>query len=272
MLHRIGLDGIACYRTETHATTLECRLARSELPLVILLAAGTGRRLGDVHRKPKVLLDFGGRSLIDRHLAALSAHGIDDIVVTVGHEAGMLRDALAGRAGTAFNPDFRTGSMVSLWTQRDRLRAGRPVLLMDGDVLYDARVLTRLLDTPGDAVLLVDRELEPGDEPVKVCFRDGVMVDFRKRPEHDHDWHGESVGFFRFSPAMAAALADRCDAYVAAGRTDLEYEEAIRDLILALPEHFAVADVTDLPWTEIDFPEDVEKAERDVLPKLLATA
>ena len=237
-------------------------------PVAILLAAGVGRRLGDLHQGPKVLLEFGGRSLIDRHLAALSRAGVREVVVTVGHEAAALSRALAGRAQTVDNPDYRQGSLVSLWVQRDVLRSGRPVILMDGDVLYDARMIERLLAADGDAVLLVDRELEPGDEPVKVCFNGGVMVDFRKRPEHAHDWHGESVGFFKFSPAMAAALADACQAYVDSGRTDLEYEEAIRDLMLAQPQRFTAVDVTDLPWTEIDFPEDVEKARTVILPAL----
>jgi choline kinase len=237
-------------------------------PIAILLAAGVGRRLGETQQGPKVLLEFDGRSLIDRHLAALSGAGVEDIVVTVGYEAALLRAALAGRAETVENPDYRQGSLVSLWTQRVHLRSGRPVLLMDGDVLYDARMIERLLAAEGDAVLLVDRELEPGDEPVKVCFRDGVMVDFRKRPEHAHDWHGESVGFFKFSPPLASALADVCEGYVARGQTDLEYEEAIRDLMLAQPDRFTYVDVTDLPWTEIDFPEDVHKARAIILPAL----
>lgn len=238
-------------------------------PIAILLAAGVGRRLSDSHDGPKVMLAFGGTTLIDRHLAALAAHGVDDVVVTVGHEADRLSALIGTRAGTMLNPDYRRGSVISLWVQRDRLRAGRDVILMDGDVLYDARMIERLIATPGEAVLLVDREIEPGDEPVKVCFRDGVMVDFRKRPEHAHDWHGESVGFFKFSAAMAADLADACDAYMAAGRGDQEYEEPIRDLMLAAPSRFAFADISDLPWTEIDFPEDVVKAETVVLPALV---
>lgn len=237
-------------------------------PLVILLAAGVGRRLGDAHDGPKVLLPFDGVTLIERHLRALAANGLTDIRVTVGHAADTVRAALGTRATTAFNPDYRRGSLVSLWAQRDRLRQGRDVVLMDGDVLYDARMIARLRDTPGEAVLLVDREPEPGDEPVKICFRDDAIVDFRKVPEHPHDRYGESVGFFRFSARMAAALADRCDAYVAAGRLDIEYEEVIRDLILTEPHAFAAADVTDLPWTEIDFPEDVHKARDHILPAL----
>jgi choline kinase len=237
-------------------------------PIVILLAAGVGKRLGGSHDGPKVLLDFAGRSLIERHLDALTAVGVADIAVTVGHEADTLRAKLGDRAQTVFNPQYRAGSLVSLWVQRERLRSGRAVLLMDGDVLYDARMLERLIAAPGEAVLLVDRELDPGDEPVKVCFRGETIVDFRKRPEHAHDWHGESVGFFKFAPDMAARLADACDRYVAAGITDVEYEEAIRDLILADPAAFRYADVTDLPWTEIDFPEDVVKARDTILPSL----
>ena len=242
--------------------------ASSDAPQVILLAAGIGRRLSDTHRGPKIMLDFAGRSLLQRHLDALAANGIDDVAVTVGHEAAIVRQTLGDRAAAVDNPDYRQGSLVSLWVQRDRLRSGRTVLLMDGDVLYDARMIARLLATPGEAVLLVDRDLEPGDEPVKVCFRGPTIVDFRKRPERAHDWHGESVGFFKFGPAMAAKLADVCDRYIAEERRDVEYEEAIRDLILADPAAFAYADVTDLAWTEIDFPEDVEKARDIVLPAL----
>ncbi|MFC0385132.1 phosphocholine cytidylyltransferase family protein [Muricoccus vinaceus] len=239
----------------------------------IILAAGIGRRLGEGQDGPKILLRFGDETLLSRHLDALSRNGVEDVSITVGHcremiEAEVARLGWSGRVRFVHNPHYRDGSLVSLAVQGDLLRAGRPLLLMDGDVLYDHRMLATLIKAPGENVLLLDREIEPGDEPVKICFRDGTIVDFRKRPEHAHDSHGESVGFFRFSAPMAAALAERCASYVAAGRTELEYEEAIRDLILAEPARFAVADVTALPWVEIDFPEDVRRARDDILPQL----
>jgi choline kinase len=206
-------------------------------------------------------------------LRTLAARGIEDIGLTVGYQSDAIRRelrrlGLAGRVRLIENPDFRTGSLVSLAVQAERMRSGRPVVLMDGDVLYDPDMIGRLLAAPGENILLLDRTIEPGDEPVKICLRDGRIVDFRKRPEHAHDWHGESVGFFRFSPATAQALADRCGWYVARGQTDLEYEEAIRDLILAKPGRFAVADISDVPWIEIDFSEDVTRARDVVLPRL----
>jgi choline kinase len=141
---------------------------------------------------------------------------------------------------------------------------------MDGDVLYDPAMIGRLLAAPAENVLLLDREIEPGDEPVKICLRGDRIVDLRKKPEHAHDWHGESVGFFRFSPATSRDLAQRCSDYVARGQTNLEYEEAIRDLILAEPDRFAFTEISDIPWTEIDFVEDVARARDIILPRLEA--
>jgi choline kinase len=239
----------------------------------IILAAGVGRRLGAAGDRPKILLEFGGRTLLARHLDALRAHGVEEISITVGHQRELIEAALSGlgwrdRVELVGNPRYREGSLVSLWVQSARLRAGRPLLLLDGDVLYDDRLIRRLIEAPCENALLVDRDIEPGEEPVKLCFREGRIVDFRKRPEHAHDWHGESVGFFRFSAAMAAALADRCAHHVAAGRTGLEYEEAIRDLILAAPDRFGAADISGLPWIEIDFEDDLARARRDILPRL----
>ncbi len=237
----------------------------------LMLAAGVGRRLSPAHAGPKVLLGLEGRSLLARHLDALEACGVSDVTIVVGHEAGALCAALPpGRASVLHNPDFREGSVVSLWAGRSVLEAGAPVLLMDADVLYDRRVLQRLLASPHPDCMLLDREMEPGDEPVKLCVRgEREIVDFRKRPEVAHDWHGESVGFFLLSPATAAELARRADEYVRGGRRHMEYEEPLRDMILQHPGRFAFEDVTGLPWTEIDFPEDVRKAHA-LLPELAA--
>ncbi len=246
----------------------------------LILAAGVGRRLGETHDGPKALLEFGGHSLLERHLDNLAAAGVRRVVMTLGFEAETIRRAVAELAprvevGFATNPDFRRGSLVSLQVQGELLRAGGDVVLMDADVLCDARMVARLGQGSAENTLLVDRELEPGDEPVKLCFRRDAegrdtIVDFRKQPEHAHDWHGESVGFFRFSAATAAALATRCDDYVNAGRLDVEYEEAIRDLMLAEPARFGAVDVSDLPWTEIDFEQDVLRARSEILPQLVS--
>jgi choline kinase len=245
--------------------------AAGRRPAAIILAAGVGRRLGG--EGPKILLEFGGRTLLERHIIALHAAGVTNIALTVGYAADLIRAELRrlqrlDQVTFVENPRYREGSIVSLWEQRALLTAGSEVLLMDGDVLYDHQMITRLLTAAAENVLLLDRAIEPGDEPVKICMRADHIVDFAKRPLEAHDWHGESVGFFRFSARMAAALAACVDAYVRQGKIGVEYEVAIRDLILAYPDRFGFEDISKLPWIEIDFAEDVERARRAILPRL----
>lgn len=246
-------------------------------PYALILAAGVGRRLGEgpgQRSLPKALLNFGGKTLLARHVGILRGLGISEITVVIGFGAEHVRTALTALNGAppvsvVVNPDFREGSVVSLWAGRNVLRGGAPIILMDADVLYDARLMARLLDGAKPDCLLLDREIEPGDEPVKLCVRDGRIVDFHKRPSEPHEWHGESVGFFRFSAATARELAGRAEDYVATGRRMAEYEEPIRDMIVAsAADRFGFEDITGLPWTEIDFPEDVAKA-RALLPGLM---
>ncbi len=242
-------------------------------PRALILAAGVGRRLGG-EPLPKALLRFAGSSLLARHLGILRGCGVRDVTVVVGYQADRVRaelDTLGGEPPALIvNPDYRDGSVVSLHAGRDVLRSGAPVVLMDADVLYDARLMARLMGSGERNCLLLDRGIEPGDEPVKLCVAGGRIVDFHKRPRAAHDWHGESVGFFRFAPDAAAELAGRAAAYIEEGRRTMEYEEPIRDMILASPPgRFGFEDISGLPWTEIDFPEDVEKA-RALLPELAA--
>ena len=248
---------------------------RSSVCRAVILAAGRGRRLGR-NFPAKALLPFGGKTLLARHIAILAEFGVTEIAVIVGHQAQELRHEVtrlgcADRVVLIDNPSFRDGSIVSLWCAREILRSGQPILLMDADVLYDRRLMARLLGSAHDNCFLLDREIEPGEEPVKLCVSQGRIVDFSKRPQVVHQWHGESVGFFRFSPEVAAELADRLEAYVAGARTGAEYEEPIRELLLAREGNdFGFEDVTGLPWIEIDFADDFRRAATRVLPELIA--
>ena len=242
----------------------------------IILAAGRGARLEAAGMlEPKALLELGGATLLDRHLRNLDALGVEDVRVCVGYRRERVEAALASapaglRIEVVENPDYREGSVVTVWTARDALDGGDELLLMDADVLYAPTILERLVRSPSPTALLVDRDFMPGDEPVKVCLRDGAIVEFSKRvpPGLVFDDWGESVGFFKLAPERAVELAQRCDAYVRGGRGSAPHEEAIRDMVLEDPRAFAVEDATGLPWIEIDFPEDVTRARDVILPRV----
>src|SRR5436853_6586612 len=220
----------------------------------LILAAGRGRRMG-AEAPPKALLSFGGKSLLARHPTILDACCVHQVAITIGYRAPQRRNEVArhehgGSVVLIENPSFQDGSIVSLWHGREVLRSGMPILLMDADVLYDRRVAMRLLDSSHENVFLLYRAIEPGEEPVKLCIDSGRIADFHKRPQIDHQWHGESVGFFRFSPSIAAELAEWGEGCVNAGQTHLEYEEPIRGLVLAHGGRgVGFEDLSDLPWS-----------------------
>lgn len=243
----------------------------------VILAAGVGQRLGKAAAdRPKSLLRFGDQSLLARHLHNLRRHGITRITVVTGYQAVLIEQEIELHAAglkidTRHNPDYHRGSVVSLHAARDILTGPEPVLLMDADVLYEESLIDRLMTTRFENCFLLDREFEPGEEPVKLCISQGRLIDFRKHIDKKlrFDLQGESVGFFRFSPSMAKKLAQRADHYLQQQKQDEPYEEIIRDELLVSPEAFGYEDITGTAWIEIDFPADVQRAEQQVLPRII---
>lgn len=247
----------------------------------ILLAAGLGLRLQQPPEQqfPKCLLRFDGMTLLERHLRALRAAGVTDIVLALGFQPQQIEAELERIAWTptpemVLNPRYDLGSVLTVHTVADALTRGGDVLLMDADVLYDEAILRKLVDGGSADRLLIDRDFEAGDEPVKLCVKDGVPVELRKQLAVglQYDTVGESVGFFRLRETTACRLAQIVAEYVQSNRAHMPHEEAVRDLLLEGGHRFEIADVTGLPWLEIDFPTDVRRAAEQVLPRLAATA
>ncbi len=244
----------------------------------VMLAAGVGARLGPAvtEHPPKILLRFDGKSLLQRHVEILRRHGVGELVLGVGYRRADIEREIADLCAedyvrTVFNEDYDAGSIVTLWTLRDELCCGGPVLLMDADVLYDEGLLQRLVNSRHQNCLLLDRAYTPGDEPVKLCIRDGEIVEFRKWLSTEFDFCGESVGLFKLSASVAEKIIAQTRLYMMQGRRREPYEEAIRDVLLTSKRHtFSFEDITGMAWIEIDFAADVERASNEILPRILA--
>ena len=241
---------------------------------VLILAAGMGKRLGpDGNQIPKCLIEIGGKSLLRRHIEIIEQCNPARILIAVGYKHHLVEAELRAinsplAIETVRNPEYTQGSIVTLRMLLDYIAGPTDIILMDADVLYDCRMITRLLTSTHDNCFLLDRDFQRGDEPVKLCIRDGEIVEFRKKIDVPFDWYGESVGFFRFSQAACDWLDKATRYYIDQGKRELPYEEAIRHMLLANPNGFGFEDITGLPWIEIDFPEDTERARNVILPQL----
>jgi choline kinase len=238
----------------------------------ILLAAGVGRRLASLGGElPKSLLTFDERSLLLRHLDHLRACGVDRVTVVVGHLSDKILLELATfehpmEIETVYNDAYQEGSILSLATGLRHVRRDRDAIVMDADVLYHSDVLRRLVDAPSPRCFLLDPRSEAHGEEMMLGVRDGQVRTITRRIGQGWELIGEGVGFFKLPADDFALLLEKIDERLAEGHRNADYESAIDAFLEERPAGFV--SVSDLPWTEIDFDEDVERARRVVLPAL----
>jgi choline kinase len=236
----------------------------------IILAAGVGKRLHAASGgRPKCLIEIGGRTLLARLLDGLAAAGVADAVVVTGFGDEWVRAAVATppaglRVETLFNARFREGAILSLATARAIL--DRPVLVMDADVLCPEAMIACLVRSPHANCFLLDASSENTGEEQMLLVRDGRVRNIVRGGAPGWELMGESIGFLKLDAAAARLLRDLLDARIAAGHTAIEHEEAYPELLARVEVGYERVD--GMPWTEIDFPEDVARAERDILPRL----
>ena len=217
----------------------------------IILAAGRGSRLnGELHTGPKALLRVGNASLIQRQIRALRDAGVRDIAAVIGCDAEAVRQHCGPGLIYVENTEFATtNSLYSLWMARTLLLDGCVVL--NCDVLFHPQLLS---DDPPF-----------GDEEMKVKVRGGRVVDMSKAMD-PAEADGENVGILRFDAGAAPLLVEKLQEIAGAGGRRDWAPRAFAAFAAERPL-YAIG-TRGYPWTEIDFPEDYQRALRDILPQI----
>ncbi|MBH0207951.1 MAG: phosphocholine cytidylyltransferase family protein [Nitrospira sp.] len=236
----------------------------------IILAAGIGKRLWEVtQHRPKCLIEIGGRSLLRRYLESLAAVGIRRADIVVGYKQEMIRAAVAAEScGVAVtfvvNEEFHRGSISSLWIARSAF--DDDTVVMDADVLFHREILGRLVSSPFENALLMDETVKQTGEECMVVVAGGRVIALTKKMPDHYDYAGEGVGFLRVRHADAPRVVSSLRGYIEKNMWHMEYEDALLEYFHDV--RVGHEKIGGLPWTEIDFVEDVKKAELEVLPKL----
>jgi len=234
--------------------------------LAVILAAGAGTRLRPrSERVPKCLLEVGGRTLLDYQLDALAHHEVRDVLVVTGFGAEQITARYADRIRTIHNPDFETtNNLHSLWSARAEF-SERDFLCLHADVLFHPAMLTGCLDSQADACFLLDRELN--QETMKARLEGDRVVEINKSIARDQ-MGGTFLGIARFAPRASAALPEILEALVRDPAHRNSYFTACVPELAGRGLNLGCAWTNGLPWIEIDFEGDFERAEHDVLPRI----
>jgi choline kinase len=231
----------------------------------IILSAGQGSRLGHlVDNVPKCLIDFSGRTLLDRQLDTLEANGVHEAVVVTGFHDDRVEEALARRSGsgprvrTIFNPFYKVADNTgSLYMAREELSGD--CLVWNGDTLVSTALMNRVVvnERPGICVT-IDRKDGYDEDDMKVVEDGGRLKAIGKRLPME-TVNAESIGLLAFRGSGA-------ERFRAAIEQALRTPEGTTIWYLRVIHHLAQSsdvwtlDINGEEWGEVDFPPDVEAA------------
>jgi choline kinase len=257
----------------------ECKIFAKSLPQftgksagnmkkAIILSAGQGSRLGHLtDDRPKCLIEFNGRTLLDRQLDALAANGVEEVVVVTGFrddqiEAALKRRGDAGpRVRTVYNPFYKVAdNLGSLFVAREEIAGD--VLVWNGDTLVSEDLMARVVgnrDQDGICVT-IDRKEGYDEDDMKVVVDDagrlhaiGKRLDLAKV-------NAESIGLLAFRGAGAQTFRHAIERAIRASEgTTIWYLRVIHQIAQEAPVW--TLDINGHEWGEVDFPEDVESAQ-----------
>jgi len=241
----------------------------------IIIAAGLGSRLKSYTEDlPKCMLKFGDKTLLERQIEAYRNCGIKNISVIRGYKKEKINYEVLRYYE---NPDFENNNILnSLFYAEEELNGN--VIVAYSDILFEASVVRRLLESQADISIVVDidwrgyydgRKEHPIEEAENVIFNaNNEVLKIGKILTEKDDVHGEFIGMLKFTPRGAEIFKkhfhrakeiywdkpyQRAAIFQKAYITDI-----IQDMAdLGVPVHCVIIE---RGWKEIDTVEDYQNA------------
>jgi choline kinase len=230
----------------------------------IILSAGQGSRLGHlVDDRPKCLIDFNGRTLLDRQLDTLEANGVHEAVVVTGFHDELVQQAIARRSGgpklrTVFNPFYKVADNTgSLYMARVELSGD--CLVWNGDTLVSKALMATVVGNARNGICVtIDRKAEGyDDDDMKVVEEGGRLKAIGKRISQGVN--AESIGLLAFRAGGAEQFREAIEAAMRTPEgTTIWYLRVINRI--AQSGDVWTLDISGEEWGEVDFPPDVDNA------------
>lgn len=239
----------------------------------VILAAGSSRRLRPLTAaSPKCLLKIGGNPLLRRLIEHVRAAGFSRIAIVTGFGSEKVRQFLKNHGPKRKITEIRnerystTNNLYSLWLAKDFI-GSEGFLLLDSDLLFGPGLLPFFLRHERYSNRLAVRVRGPHDEEevrVKINRWDQIKRIGKEIPLRES--YGESIGIALFSRPATPHLFRILEERIAAGSGKKEFYEAAFQQFIDEGKKLWAVDVSDFPSVEIDTHEDLDFAQRTVLP------
>ena len=257
----------------------------------IILAAGMGRRLGELTKEnTKCMVPVNGVRLIDRLLGQLSQLNLNRVIIVVGYKGKELRDYIESaylspltshhsplNIEFAENPIYdKTNNIYSLSIVKDKLQED-DTLLIESDLIFSDRLFPMLLDNPYPNLALVAKYESWMDGTMVRLDEDQNIVNFVSKEAFDYadvDSYYKTVNIYKLSREfLQHQYVPFLDAYTKAVGNNEYYENVLRIISMLNSHNMKALPIGNERWYEIDDKQDLDIAEaifaddQDVLRK-----
>ena len=172
----------------------------------LIIAAGLGSRLKKhTENLPKCMLDFGGKTLLQRQLDSYKKNGIKDISLIRGYK----KEKINYKGIKYFeNTDYKNNNILNSIFYAEKVINGN-IIISYSDILFDSSVVERTLSSDHDISVIVDidwrgyyvgRKDHPISEAENVIFNSNNEVEkIGKINTGNEEVHGEFIGMIKLS-------------------------------------------------------------------------
>ena len=176
---------------------------------MIIVAAGQGTRLRPLtNEKPKCMVEYNNKPIIDYILETAKGCGIKDIAIVHGYKKEVLEGYLKDEKLTFFtNEKFDRTNMVStLFSAKEYMN--EDIIISYADIIYKQDVLQRLIDSEDDFSVAVDKNWKelwslrmdnPLEDAETLKIKNGKIVELGKKPKSYDDIEGQYIGLMKIS-------------------------------------------------------------------------
>jgi choline kinase len=231
----------------------------------ILLSAGQGSRMLPLTaERPKCLIDFSGRSLLEWQVEMLARGGVKHIDVVTGFMTDMVDEVVARiddprvTITTRFNPFFKVAdNLGSCWIVREQMQGD--FLILNGDTLVSEQ-LVRTVQQDHDWPIAVTVDVKPAydSDDMKVEREGDKLVHIGKTLTVQQS-NAESIGFLAFRGEGVTLFRETVrQAMRTPGGVQHWYLKVIDSI--ASTGKVGTVSIEGQEWAEVDFLNDIEIA------------
>lgn len=237
----------------------------------IILAAGMGRRLGDLTRgHTKCMVEVNGQTLIDRAIHQLSKLNLTRLILVVGYKGKELKEYIGNRYDDILkieyieNPIYdRTNNIYSLALAKDIL-CEDDSLLLESDLIFEDSMLEMLVNHPDPNLALVAKYETWMDGTMVRLDSERNIVNFVPKAAfrfEDVSVYYKTVNIYKFSKEFSQKeYVPFLDAYSKVMGNNEYYEQVLRVITMVHNSTLKALDIEDKKWYEIDDIQDLDIA------------